>query len=422
MKLPRLKLWPAVFWIVLVFQVSILPDVLGVTVLARIANALVLILFFMCALSVLTRRMSERVAQFYVFPILLVILGYVLNIARSGHIDALSHLGLVLPWLGALSVPFMRGVSWERYWLSFYRFMVVVSVIALVEYAAVFENLLTPTLISTRYGEFLKGVFTIFHGLDDGVAYERMYGVFPEPGTYAMLLLPVMGYGLIHRRFLAVALFFTCLVFTGSLGGYLGLVVLLFTYAYWLGRTRSPAVGVAVVLAVLMVAALAGGAAYDIVKGMYDNRAGTESASLRESNVSLFFRNFSSLVFEMPLGMDLTGGTLSTLGNSSRLYIGSNFSIGTALILGGIASMLGYVSFLVVNIAWWLRGLGARWNDKNAASVYVGLPALATFIVQRTTIFEYAIYAFLFAAPVLASLRSNTPAFMTLPGLARQRL
>lgn len=405
-----LPVWSLVFWVVAIFQVSILPDTLGIGLVGRIVNTLTLAGLLACSLGSLAGRMSERVLVFYCFPVVLIIIGYLVNIVRSLSLDALSYLGLVLPWAAALSVPFTRGFDSNHYWRLFYRFMLIVSIIALIEYAAVFLGFLGTRPIKTSRGEFLKGIFTIFHGLDDPnePVYERMYGVFAEPGTCAMYLLPALAYALVHRRVLAAILFLACVALTVSLGGYIGLVVLLLTFVYWETGNRSTVTKIVTWLCVLIVLVIAAGSLYGLYIETYQQKG--ESATMREENVTLFFSHFFEIVFQAPLGMDLKGESLSSLA-SERLYIGSNFSIGNALEIGGLTALLSYTMFLIVNTACWLRAMIQRsqTNNKALACVCVSFPVMVTFAVQRATLFDSALYSFLFAGPMLALLRRDSP-------------
>ncbi len=404
-----LRVWSVVFWVVAIFQVSIIPDTLGIGLVARIVNTLALAALLACSLGTLAGRMSERVLVFYCLPVVLIIIGYLVNIARSASLDSLGYLGLVLPWAAALSVPFTRGFDPDHYWRLFYRFMLIVSIIALIEYAAVFLGFLGTTAIKTSRGEFLKGILTIFHGLDDPnePVYERMYGVFAEPGTYAMYLLPALAHALMHRRILGGVVFLACMVLTVSLGGYIGLVVLLLTFTYWQTRNRSAVTKLVIWLCVLLVLAIAAAALYGLFIETYQGKGA--SATTREENVTLFFSHFFEIVFHAPLGMDLKGQSLSDL--SDRLFIGSNFSIGNALVIGGLTAFLGYTTFLAVNTLCWLRAVLRRGQTSKAlACVCISFPAMVSFVIQRMTLFDSALYSFLFAVPLLALLRRSSPA------------
>jgi ABC-type multidrug transport system fused ATPase/permease subunit len=364
----RLGIWPILFWAVIAFQISVLPDTLGVGLMARAANSLALVLLFVCSISVLASQVSERVLVLYCLPIVLIIVGYLTNVLRSANLEALSYLGLIIPWFAALSVPFTKGFDAERYWRLFHGFMLVASIIALLEYVAVFWGFLQPSILETKRGEFLKGFLTIFLGLEDGTPYNRMYGVFVQ----------------------------------------------------WEARRRGAVVSLFVALAAAVTVACVFGTVYEFFANSYLDRG--ESAAARESNIDLFFRHFFDIAFEDPLGMKLHGDSLTELAKSDRLYIGSNFTIGNALVVGGLTSFIGYVVFLLVNTVCWLRAVSRTSHSKVMECVCVSFPAVLSFIVQRATIFDSALYSFLFAVPILSVLRrgpADTSSDIPLPGLTR---
>jgi hypothetical protein len=418
----RLGIWPILFWAVIVFQSSVLPDTLGVGLMARVANTLTLVLFFVCSMAVLASRLSERVFVFYCLPFLLVIVGYLANILRSANLEALPYLGLIIPWFAALCVPFTKGFDAERYWRLFHRFMLVASVIALIEYAAVFWGFLQPSILETKRGEFLQGVFTIFHKLEDDTPYNRMYGVFGEPGAFAVYLLLALAYSLVHRKILAAVLFLVCMLLTASLGGYLGLALVAVAFVQWEARRRGAVTSLFVALAAAVAAACTFGTVYEFFADSFFNKG--ESAATRQSNLSLFFGNFFDIAFEKPLGMKLHGDSLTALAESDRLYFGSNFSVGNALIIGGLTSLIGYVMFLLVNTLCWLRAVGRGSHSRLMQCVCISFPAMLSFIVQRTTVFDSALYSFLFAAPMLSLLQrapAEASSDIALPSLSQSQ-
>ena len=403
MAVRRLGIWPILFWAVIAFQISVLPDTLGVGSMARVVNTLALALFFVCSISVLASQVSERVFVFYCLPVLLIIVGYLVNVLRSANFQALTYLGLIIPWFAALSVPFTKGFDAEKYWRLFYRFMLVASAIALLEYLAMFSGFLHPSIIETKRGEFLKGVFTIFLGLQDGTPFNRMYGVFAEPGTFAMYLLPALAFALVHRKIFAAALFLVCMLLTASLGGYLGIVLVAVAFVQWEARRRGAVASLFVALAATVIVACIFGTVYEFFAESYLDKG--VSAAERESNLDLFLRHFFDIAFEDPLGMELHGDSLTELAKSDRLYIGSNFTIGSALVVGGLTSFIGYVMFLLVNTVCWLRAVSRTSRSTVMECVCVSFPAVLSFIVQRATIFDSALYSFLFAVPILSVLR-----------------
>lgn len=404
MKRLELSVWNVAFWLVITCQATVLPATLGLGVLSRIANAAVLTLFAAGMLLALARRLPEKVMVFYVLPAFMLTLGYVINIARSGNSEALGSLGLVVPWLAALCVPFVRGLDWKRYWRYFHHFMFWASVIALLEFAAMFAGLIAPTIIQTDRGEFTKGFVTIFTALDTGDIYPRLYGVFPEPGTFAMFLIPAISYALVMRKLIALGVYIACMILTASLGGYLALGLLGLPLVIWLVRGKHVLAGLAITGLSLVFLAIAGPTIYDYVTFAYTTRGA--SATVRESNVQMFLQNALPAMAAKPFGFELTGEGYSKL-QGEEFYFGSNFSLATATVTGGVLGFLGYLTFVMTNLVVW----GVAFLRKRATGVeavaLLCLPALVSFVVQRATIFESALYAYLFAPLVLETLRGR---------------
>jgi hypothetical protein len=416
MKRLGISVWSVAFWLVITCQFTVLPDTLGLGVLSRVANAATLALFLASAILVIVRRHNERVIAFYIVPALLVTIGFIVNIVRSGCDEALGHLGLLVPWVAMLSVPFVRGLDWTRYWKYFHHFMFWASVVALAEYAAVLADVLTPSEIETKRGAYMKGFFTIFHGLDDGEILLRLYGLFGEPGTYAMFLIPAIAYALVMRKPLAAILYLACLLFTGSLGGYIGLALLAMPLLVWMMRGQQAGLATAISLVGLTVLAFLGGMIYDAVSHLYMSRG--VSATTRETNFQGFATHFLPALAAHPFGFPLKNEAFSAL-EDQDYYFGSNFTIATAAVTGGILSFIGYLSFVVVNMATWLKAFVYRRATDVEAVALLCLPALMSFIVQRATILESALYAYLFAPMVIEVLRDQ---WMTPERTLMQRL
>jgi hypothetical protein len=382
--------------IVLVFQASILADTLHLRAVGRAFNALTLASFILIAAIAMLGGRARKTSGIYLTAVLLVALGCSINVGRNLSAESIGAAGALLPWFGALAVPFMRSYDLERSWRIFYRFMLWGSIISAIEYAAVFSGLLVPTPIETDRGTFLKGIFSIFFGLTDGTPHYRMYGLFAEPGTYAMLLLPAILFAIVFRKRWALPIFLGCLYFTNSLGGFFSLAVLLASYFFWKYGRRP------VGLALVVIAAA--GAAFAF-SGSLDNaltKKGT-SATIREDNVSLFRDNFVNIVVSSPFGLPLTGKSMSELGAASDMYLGSNFEIYTLFVKGGILAALGYVILFAWILVRSVRYLLVGDKDRYMACALVSLPALMLFIFQRETIVASPLFACLFAWPLLRS-------------------
>jgi hypothetical protein len=403
--------------VVLVFQVSVLPDTLGITLIGRGVNALVVLLFVLSLLIVAPRRRIARHSLILLIPSAVILLSMAQNIIRGMTASTLGLIAALVPWLAVLTVPFMRSFDLDRAWLTFYRFMLVFSIVALVEFAAVNVGAISPTLIATDRGTFFKGWMTIFHALQDGTVYYRMYGVFAEPGTFAMFLLPAIAYSLIMKKRGALVLFLVCVGLTYSLGGAAGLGILVVTYSFW--RTRRN-----LLLHLVVLAIFAG--IFEMLSGWFVDQYQTKalSAVLREDNVLLFARNFWITVAADPLGLPLgrVSGSLSSLSGADPIYIGSNFSFYVAFVMGGVFALGGYVLVVGVSLVATVRFFVMRDGGVMNACAFVSLPALVSFTLQRTTIFESALFAFLYVSPILFVLRGRSSAGPTNDGLSPRNL
>jgi hypothetical protein len=390
------------FLVVLGFQVGVLGDTLDSKSIARLANLLSLSIFVVLAFIAIGRRHRTIVFLAYILPPVLVLLGVGVNLLRSGLVDNLGYLGMTIPWWAALAVPFATPNLADHYWRWFFRFMLIASVVAVLEYVAVFAGLIPLTLIETDRSEFLKGYVTIFHDLGDRTAYGRLYGIFPEPGTFAMYLLCAMAYCLIERRGTALSVFALALFLTGSMGGVVGLGMLLIGLGVAGGRRVSASRMVIVGLAIASMMVFAGKPLGGLMSDWYDAKG--LSAEVREENVVQFLVRLPVLVVESPFGLRVSGSSLSSLRGQDS-YIGSNFALATWFALGGVIALWGYVAFLATNcIAIVLLWLGPRRGTAERAAA-LSLPVVITFIVQRATPLDTAVYAFLFGGVIVATLK-----------------
>jgi hypothetical protein len=409
------RLTPSLSWlllIVLVFQVSLLPVILNMRGTARVANAIALATFMVMALRANYRRVSAAVFFFFVLPAGLVLVGYAINVLRSVDLQTIGRLGMLLPWCAALSVPFMESYSLEASWLVFYRFMLISSAVSCVEYWAVFSGILATKPVESVYGSFSTGIFTIYVRLPDGSPYYRMLGVFPEPGTLAMWLIPAIAYALVFRKRLGLLVFPVTLYLSQSLGGFASAVVLVGSFTWW--RTRR------LFVRVLMLALLGAGVAYfagEFFVSTYVSKAA--SATVREDNAFLFWGDLGRQIANHPLGTPLIGNSLSELGTFDRDYLGSNFAPYTALILGGVSALIGYSAMVAVALFTSMKFFARPHADRLMACAFISLPPLILFLFQRGTIFDSPLFAFLVAAPMLAVIRGEEA--VTLPSGARSR-
>ncbi|MCX6545097.1 MAG: hypothetical protein NTV05_11895 [Acidobacteria bacterium] len=394
---------PSLSWLlllVLIFQTSLLPDILGLRGTARVANAIALSAFLIMILGANYRRVSESVFFFFLLPAGLVLLGYAINILRSLDSQALGRLGMLLPWCAALSVPFMPSYSLAASWLVFYRFMLISSVISCVEYWAVFTGHLATKPIETVYGSFNTGIFTTYLRTPDGSPHFRMHGVFPEPGTLAMWLLPAIVYALVFRKRFGLVVLPIAFFLSYSLGGFASAAVMAGSFTLWWTR-RWLVRGLILAVIAVGVVTLFG----NFFVRSYDAKA--ESATVREENAIRFWKTLGHQIMTRPLGTPLVGASLSAIGTVDSDYLGSDFAPYTALVLGGVGAMIGYSVIILVALLTSLKYLAKPRPDRLMACVFISLPPLIMFVFQRVTVFDSPLFAFLVAAPLIAAIRGD---------------
>ncbi len=388
---------------------SVIPDTLGIKPLGRAVNGAILLTFLILAVFASKRWMTKKIFLYYAAPIALMLSGYFLNILRSASLESLGALNILIPGMAALSVPFVKSFSREKAWDIFYWFMLIFTALALLEYFAILDGLLTPSSIETNFGVFYKGIVSILYSLDDGTRGSRFYGIFWEPGTAAMFLLPALTYALVFSKRIAAFIFIFGIYMTDSLGGYFCLLMVATSFLYWKLDGARCSVRRRVV-AVLLMGSF--GLALFHYTGVYFSERYEKkgnSAVVREDNVFQFASNFNRSLMANPFGFKLTGESLTTL-NSNGNYLGSNFSPYVALVLGGVLGFVGYSLFVLSISAFSIKYFIARKNDdKIAACAFISLPALLTFIFQRATILESTLFAFLFAAPLIEMIGIPAP-------------
>ena len=216
---------------VLMFQLTVLPDTLSIHSLARLVNALILFVLVISFCLFITNKRPTQVMLYYFLPLMLIILGYSINLILALSPDTVGQAGKLLPYVGALTIPFLKKHDLAKCWKFFYVFMFWTVVIGICEYVAIFGGFLEPVRIETSRGVFFKGIFSILHHTAQGIPYFRFYGVFPEPGTLVMYLIPALVYALIYSKKLAIGIFLIAIAMAASLGGYVSTLVVVYCFS-----------------------------------------------------------------------------------------------------------------------------------------------------------------------------------------------
>ncbi len=395
-----------IFSMVLVFQLTCIKFTLNLVDLSRLINLIVMVgLSVKAAKNVINGVFEQNVLKSYALPGIMIYTGFLLNMILSG---ATSAFGLLIPWAAYLSVPLLirSVIDSETIWLFFYRFMLITTIIGLLEYNLVSMDVLSFRIIETPYGEFGSSLISIFHVIYDGSAYYRFYSVFLEPGTLSMFLLPAILYALNYGKFIGLTVFALAFFLTDSLGGYISLMILVLVYILMKLKQSGFAIGLASFFVLIFAIGIISFAS-PYISASYVQK--DNSATVREKNASVTIQNLPNLMFKYPLGMRLPsgGGSFSEINNSD--FSGSNFSPGVALITGGVIAFFGYMRVLINCIIIPIVSL-MKPERKYGLDTLVVFPSLIVtfpFVFQRTTFLESASFAFLFAPSLLRYLQSN---------------
>jgi len=372
----------------------------GIEGLSKVTNIIILVLLSIGSITTfLIAKFDKKVWVFYIIPGLLIFFGMSLNIGINVvQNPALSgYFGLVIPWATFLMVPFFMKagmVDIRRLWQLYYYFMIASIILALAEYFLVLFANYPLHILKIPNGVFLTGRFALFHMLEDETPHERFYAAFGEPGTLAMYLLPAIAYAFFYKRFFGLLVFLVALYFTKSLGGMIGLVMLIILLPFfYLSKRQLLKIFLLVSILVTLATAFLG----KELLTEYEDRG--NSRATREDNLNNIISNLSTAIISYPLGFPLAETTESS--EMNKLYFGSSFTPGFAFITGGILAFIGYVFFLLVSLYIGAMSFAKPHLTIEEKTVFLSILVLFPFIFQRMTIWDSAMFAFLFSPPII---------------------
>ena len=390
---------------VLIFQVTVIKFMFDATLVARLVNAYIfLYLFFMVMFVIPRSKHSLKVLLQYVLPGLLIVCGMLFNIglnfARTEKPYVLSYLGLVIPWLAYLVVPYWmkhNRYPLEKLWRMFYIFMLCVSILALIDWVLSFNGINYLRIIQTTGGSFTSGLFAIYFQLKNGTLHHRMYAIFAEPGSYAMLLLPVISYAYYHKKYFCIIPLLICLYLTHSLGGYFGLILLVIMIVIY---SNKPIV--LKFISGLMVLFIIFAFSWNSLVAQLNHKGA--SRTVRINNTVSAISALPKMLVERPAGFSLEANTAAM--KKDKYYSGQNFTPMNYYIYGGILSLLGYILILLRLLILNMRFMFRRNLSQVDLVYFTSFFPLLSFIFQRTSIFDTALFALLFSPVLLEKIYS----------------
>lgn len=389
----------ALFWITILFQLTQLKHIWAIQGLSRFFNlAALLIVSLYAAHSMISYRFNKNVWRFYILPGLFVFVGLFLNITLNSitNLNVINYFGLMLPWATYLAMPALlkkNACDSETLWRYFYYFMLTVVLLGLSDYLLVFSGKFSMRIISTPYGEFLAGRFSILHFLKGDIPYHRFCACFGEPGTFAMFLIPVMAYAYFYKKYIGLSIFILALYLTYSLGGIIAVAMIIPLLVFVSVNKRKVPLAISIVVLILISSVIV------INYVDYFTLAYEKKPTHREDNLKNTIINLPSMIINNPIGFELTEGTPSA--SKNPYYYGTNFTPGNVLQMGGISAFLGYVVVLLVSFAAAFLSIIRKNLSLEEKVVFTSLIVLFPFIYQRKTVWDTAIFAFLFAPSII---------------------
>ena len=392
----------ALFWITILFQLTALKYIWAIGGLSRFFNLAALLLIIIFAThSMFSLRLNKNIWSFYILPGFLVFAGMFLNFTLNSitNLNVINYFGSLLPWATYLAMPALlkkNACDSETLWRYFYYFMLTAVLLGLSDYLLVFSEKFSMHTISTPYGEFLAGRFSILYFLKDGSAYPRFYACFGEPGTLAMFLMPVIAYAYFRKKYIGLSIFILALYLSKSLGGMIAVAMIIPLLVFVSFNKRKVSLAISSVVLILVLSVIVINYKDDFTLA-YESQG--ISATDREYNVKTTTINLLSMIANNPIGFELTEGTISNSKNPN--YYGSNFAPGHILQMGGISAFLGYLVILLVSlVAAFLRIIRKNLSLEEKV-VFTSLIVLFPFIFQRIPVWDFAIFAFLFAPSII---------------------
>lgn len=398
----------ALFCITIIFQLTGLKYIWSLESVARIANLLVLILLIIYAFrAVGAEYYSKDVWYYYLVPGIFVFCGMFLNISLNvvSNFKLISIYGLTLPWLTYLIIPSLlkkEVINTATLWKYYYYFVLWANLLGILDYVLMSYGLSNLRILETPNGIFLGGNFSLLHMLEDETPHYRYYSCFMEPGTLAMYLLPAISYAFFYKKHIGLVVFLLAFFLTDSLGGLASLLMLTAIISF-LVFNRKKKYFLFAIVTIFTIASLLWFNFGELLINRYEDKK--LSASVREDNVTNTITNLSALVINFPLGMKLAEETAGF--EKNKIYVGSNFAPATYLQYGGLVSFVGYLACLIVSLFVSFKSILRTDLALEEKIVFSSILVLFPFIFQRTTIWESALFAFLFAPTIIKGISKN---------------
>ncbi len=337
----------------------------------------------------------------------MVIIGMILNITYNVLLDfnLTSLYGLIIPWAAYITAPVLlkkKIINSLVLWNYYYKFLLFFNVFGLFEYVLIFVGKSSALQKETPFGVFSVGKFSLLFLLNEGEFHYRYYSCFLEPGTLAMFLIPAIAYAFFNKKYMGLGILLISFFLTDSLGGIFSLILLIFIIVVILFRKTmvKTLLGFFIVILISLTIWFTYG---DFFKQSYEDKG--NSRTIREDNFSNSIKKLPELMLKYPFGLPLAVKTENF--EKNRDYLGSNFTPANLFQFGGLISFLGYLAVLVITLGISLTKVLFYKLQIEEKIVFSSLIVLFPFVVQRPTVWDSALFAFLFAPAIIKVLMTQ---------------
>jgi len=396
------------FWVAILFQLTILKHIWPLKNIATFFNGLALAFTIICFIyCIVFFKYKKNVWYFYIIPGLFVALGIFLNISLNfiSNPKTIHHVGNVFPWIVYLIIPYLLKKKYNslKLWTYFYYFMLLVILFGIFDYLNTFLFGNALRMISTEmYGDYLAGWFSVFYITQYTEPQPRLCGCFAEPGTLAMFIIPAICYAYFYKKYLGLFVLIIGLYLTDSLGGMIGFAVLLSLLLFVSVKTQQKNIIISIFL-LIFVSSIVLLFSMTYFASAYENK--NQSRIDRTYDFEQTIENIPEMLISNPIGFELSEGTISTIENVHNY--GSNFSPGVAIKMGGLSSFFGYMVVLLISVIIAVLSIIKKNLYIEEKIVFCSILVLFTFIVQRSTVWDSPIFAFLFAPSIIRFLEKR---------------
>lgn len=394
------------FIINIIFFLTTLKFTLGLTAFSAIFNVFLVVLALTAILNGLTySKFDSKSALYLILTVSLCFSCFVNLFTNWSFLALIQVITYLVSWLALIMVVVNQETAIKNlryYWNWFNGFVVIICFVGLIEYLAVYAVGYRPPvmILDTGMGSYYVGFTTMLQkipGLD--VPYFRFQGPFGESGDLGMWASVLFIYNLLRQKYVYAFILSIAILGAFSPSIVIGLLLAFLIYIW----TRS--IGSSFLL-ILLSCLIIGIFLVDIVD-IYTETIYAKRFSLGErlrANV-IFLERLPMLLSGYPFGIPFFESSAEKMASG----LGSTAVYGPigSYEVGGIVASVVYIIFAFYGAFVSAYNILISKASMLENELYVYYLMLFTYIVQRSTLFDIAIFPFLFAPFFFKSKRTK---------------